>query len=64
MPDLVFLAACFASNAMDKFYEAGAKHVIGTTKNINDGLSQVFTEAFYTQLFQKGSTVCEAFVHA
>ena len=64
--DVVFVAACDSEFVGKIFLRCGAKHVICVKKDrfVLDQAAIAFTEMFYTQIIQKGLSICEAFAHA
>ena len=64
--DVVFVAACDSEFVGKIFLRCGAKHVICVKKErfVLDEAAIAFTEIFYSQIIQKGLSICEAFAHA
>jgi len=63
--ELVFIAACTSESNGKVFEQLGAKHVICIKhkKLVMDDAIIVFTEQFYSKLFNSGN-VCTAYKHA
>jgi hypothetical protein len=62
----VFVASCHAEKVAEIFLEIGVPHVICVNQNqrILDKAAVDFSKSFYDEVFDKYSTICEAFKRA
>ena len=61
--DFVFMATCHSEIAVNIFFDAGAKHVIGIKhdETIEDAAILTFTKTFYSMVWKPKSNVCNCF---
>jgi hypothetical protein len=64
--DFVFMATCHSQKVASTFLEAGAKHVIGISRDeeILDEAVLTFTETFYTNLWKSKSRINNCYERA
>jgi len=61
--DFVFMATCHSEVAVNIFFEAGARHVIGIKhdQQIEDSAVLTFTKTFYSMVWKPRSKICNCY---
>ena len=60
-PECIVLAVSHSLDFAGRLRQAGASHVICTSGAVKNATMLVFTEKFYSQIFTKSKSLCQAY---